>query len=87
MAELPPEARVVYDLLHGEIEDLFDRKLSSFADTLTKSINPSSTPCKPLTRRSSMSCATRSPSATPLLREQVLLRYHRSRPNQFRRHK
>jgi hypothetical protein len=39
MAELPAEARVVCDLLHGEIEDLFDRKLSSFADTLTKSIN------------------------------------------------
>jgi hypothetical protein len=36
---LPPEAKSVYDLLHGEIEDLFDQKLSIFADTLTKSIN------------------------------------------------
>jgi hypothetical protein len=36
---LPLEAKSVYDLLHGEIEDLFDQKLSIFADTLTKSIN------------------------------------------------
>jgi hypothetical protein len=39
MAELTEEARSVYSLLHGEIEDLLDRKLSGFADTLTKSIN------------------------------------------------
>jgi hypothetical protein len=39
MAELSPEARSVYSLLHEEIEGLLDKKLSSFTDTLTKSIN------------------------------------------------
>jgi hypothetical protein len=36
---LPPDAKFVYNLLHGEIKDIFDQKLSSFADTLNKSIN------------------------------------------------
>jgi len=36
MAELTPEARSVYNLVQGEMEDLFDWKLS-FANTLTKS--------------------------------------------------
>jgi hypothetical protein len=39
MAELSLEARSVYSLLHEEIDGLLDKKLSSFADTLTKSIN------------------------------------------------
>ena len=39
MAELPPEARVVYDLVHDELEDLFDRKMADFSDKMAKSIN------------------------------------------------
>ena len=39
MAELSVEARSVYSLLQGELDGLLDKKLSGFADALTKSIN------------------------------------------------
>ena len=39
MAGLAPDTRAAYDLLHGEIEELFDRKLSSLQESLTQTIS------------------------------------------------
>ena len=39
MADLPMEARSVYDLVHGELDGLLDRKLDVFADKINKTIN------------------------------------------------
>ncbi|KAK1627026.1 hypothetical protein QYE76_001341 [Lolium multiflorum] len=39
MADLSPDARSIYDLLHGEIEGLLEQKLSGFAESIVKSVN------------------------------------------------
>lgn len=39
MTELSPEGKTIYSLLHGELDELLDKKLAGFAATLTKSIN------------------------------------------------